>query len=607
MSEFTAEIIQKAAAGDQDSITNLYELTYSGVYKTVKSMIRDEDTVLDIVQDSYIKGFQNLNQLSTPENFRAWIKRIATNKAKDYIKKKKPVLFSEMENEDGEEVDFKDEQLDHCPEEVLDHKETTRLMEDILSGLSEEQRLVIGMFYYEEMSVREIAETLGCSENTVKSRLSYGRKKIEAQVLELEKKGTKLYSLAPMPFLLWLFRMDAEAAATPSAAVLEAVTAECAAAGITAAGSAGAAAAVGTGVKTAVAAGTKVLLTKVIAGVLAAAVVGGGALVALSPKKPEPATPAQQITQNVSERPESTAEPTAAPSAVPTPEATPTPAPIVTAEEAYEKIAAEYQAAIEADSADFLNAPGNYFNGDHFALQSFHKLPGLYAYLQYAYYDIDKNGTDELLIGTRSGQTATPVDIYGFDGEKAVQLIDDPDLGNFSNITIYADGTIYHAGGNSMDGWWQKYLRVDGCTVEETSPTTAEAVTDILWKPFTTSYSAFDPILADITTALTVPAEEYDANAEHYDTLYSHLGDGAMWQFTHKQFGDMTMSFWNAYQDMDGDGMEDLVIGRGANQNEVYPSLIFTQTGDVIYGDAIFTYTEPLYGGSTPSEWAFLG
>ena len=87
MSEFTAEIIQKAAAGDQDAITNLYELTYSGVYKTVKSMIRDEDTVLDIVQDSYIKGFQNLNQLSTPENFRAWIKRIATNKAKDYIKK----------------------------------------------------------------------------------------------------------------------------------------------------------------------------------------------------------------------------------------------------------------------------------------------------------------------------------------------------------------------------------------------------------------------------------------------------------------------------------------------------------------------------------------
>ena len=80
-----------------------------------------------------------------------------------------------------------------------------------------------------------------------------------------------------------------------------------------------------------------------------------------------------------------------------------------------------------------------------------------------------------------------------------------------------------------------------------------------------------------------------------------------MWECTHKQFGDLTLFLWNAYQDMDGDGTEDLVIGRGANQNDAYPIRIFTQTGDVIYGDAIFTYTEPLYGGSTPSEWAFLG
>ena len=103
MSEFTGKLIRKAAAGDQDAITELYELTYSSVYKTVKSMIADEDTVLDIVQDSFIKGFQSLDQLDTPENFRAWMKRIATNKAKDYLNKKKPILFTDMANEDGEE------------------------------------------------------------------------------------------------------------------------------------------------------------------------------------------------------------------------------------------------------------------------------------------------------------------------------------------------------------------------------------------------------------------------------------------------------------------------------------------------------------------------
>ncbi len=239
-------------------------------------MIADEDTVLDIVQDSYIKGFQSLNQLDSPENFRAWMKRIATNKTKDYLKKKKPILFTDMANEDGEEIDFRDDRLDHCPEEVLDRKETARLMQDILATLSEDQRLVIGMFYYEEMSVREIAETLGCSENTVKSRLNYGRKKVEVKVKELEKRGTKLYSLAPLPFLLWLFRMDAQAAEIPSATVLEAVTSTYAAAGTTV-GSAGTAVAANTGVKTAVGTGAKALATKIIAGVLAVTVVGDGA------------------------------------------------------------------------------------------------------------------------------------------------------------------------------------------------------------------------------------------------------------------------------------------------------------------------------------------
>ena len=54
MAEITSGMISKAAAGDQDAISALYNLTYSGVYKTVRSMIADEDTALDVVQVSYI-------------------------------------------------------------------------------------------------------------------------------------------------------------------------------------------------------------------------------------------------------------------------------------------------------------------------------------------------------------------------------------------------------------------------------------------------------------------------------------------------------------------------------------------------------------------------
>lgn len=101
------------------------------------------------------------------------------------------------------------------PEMAMDQQEAKRLVMEILDHLPEDQRVVIGMFYYEEMSVKDIAQTLGVSENTVKSRLSYGRKKIKEQVMDLEKRGTKLYNVAPFVFFLYLLGKADKVSAEP--------------------------------------------------------------------------------------------------------------------------------------------------------------------------------------------------------------------------------------------------------------------------------------------------------------------------------------------------------------------------------------------------------
>ena len=62
MKEFTQEMLALAAKGNQYAIEDLYRLTYNSVYKAAKALIQDEDMVLDIVQDSYIKGFQSLEE-----------------------------------------------------------------------------------------------------------------------------------------------------------------------------------------------------------------------------------------------------------------------------------------------------------------------------------------------------------------------------------------------------------------------------------------------------------------------------------------------------------------------------------------------------------------
>ncbi len=229
-SDGLAELMTAARIGDQEAIGALYEKTYSRVYYTVKSIIKDEDAVFDIVQDTYIKAFAHLNSFQGDTRFLPWVRQIAVNTARDWLKKKRPMLFTELSSGDEKDTPveelFPDERSENLPDQVIDQEETKRLIREIIEELPEDQRAAIGMFYYEEMSVKEIAAAMGVSESAVKSRLMYGRGKIEKKVLELEKQGTKLYNLSPLPFLLLLFRnQKAYAAEMPDSRILQAILA----------------------------------------------------------------------------------------------------------------------------------------------------------------------------------------------------------------------------------------------------------------------------------------------------------------------------------------------------------------------------------------------
>lgn len=215
-------LVQKARENDQEALTEIYKISSPAVYKTIRVLIKDEDTVYDILQDTYVKAFTRLNQLQNPDKLIPWLKMIANNLAKDWLKKSKPVFFTDIYGgEELEDIPFEesieDVRSELNPEMAMDQQEAKRLVMEILDHLPEDQRVVIGMFYYEEMSVKDIAQTLGVSENTVKSRLSYGRKKIKEQVLDLEKRGTKLYSVAPFVFFLYLLGKADKVSAEPMA------------------------------------------------------------------------------------------------------------------------------------------------------------------------------------------------------------------------------------------------------------------------------------------------------------------------------------------------------------------------------------------------------
>lgn len=299
---FSEELLCRARSGEQGALSELYRRTYGAAYRTAAVLIRDEDAVMDILQDSYVKAFRNLHQLREADKFRAWMKRIVHNSAVDWLRKRKPVIFSEMSYESESAAEIPDDRTCSLPDAVIDQRETARLMGEILDSLSEEQRAVVVMYYYEQMTVREIADELGANENTVKSRLLHGRRNIEAGVKNLEKQGTKLYGLAPVPFLLFLFRnWEVQAAPLPDpslfSSVLQGWNHAVSTSGTVSDGVSGAAGGTGAAAGTDAAAGAagKALAVKILIGILATGTVGGtaGAVFYYNSQKEQETSPAE--------------------------------------------------------------------------------------------------------------------------------------------------------------------------------------------------------------------------------------------------------------------------------------------------------------------------
>lgn len=214
------EAVALAMQGDETGFNFLYRETYKSKYYLALKYMRNEEAAKDVVQDAYIRAFEKLDTLEEPEKFAAWLGMIVANTAKNALQKKNPVLFTDAASESAEEAfeyQIEDERTENQPEIAYSQKETQELVHQLIDSLSEEQRMCILMFHIEGQSIRDIAKALGCSENTVKSRLNYGRKNIKAQAEELQKKGCKLYNLAPVALFLYLLRSEEQALAAQGA------------------------------------------------------------------------------------------------------------------------------------------------------------------------------------------------------------------------------------------------------------------------------------------------------------------------------------------------------------------------------------------------------
>lgn len=265
-----SQFVQKALNGDSSAFDVLYIETRRAVYFTCVGFVKNEQNALDITQEVYLTAFEKLNTLSDPEKFASWVKRIAVNKCKNFLTRKNVRTVQSLDDDENLE-ELTDENI--LPEEYVENTEKREtVMKIVRSVLSDTLYQTVLMFYFDDMSIAEIAEIMDCPEGTVKYRLNAARAKIRRGVLEHEhKSGDTLYAVAGLPFLARLFAAECAKNPVPPITVATLLPE-----------SAHAAATAGAAKAVAVSKGGKALLgtlkVKIAAGVAAAAVAGGGAV-----------------------------------------------------------------------------------------------------------------------------------------------------------------------------------------------------------------------------------------------------------------------------------------------------------------------------------------
>ena len=207
------ELVLSAKNGNKKAFDKLYKLTSNDVWFTCVSLLKDEENAKDIMQETYITAFLKLDTLKDEEKFCGWLTAIATNKSKNKLKGK-------VEYQIDDEVLITEAETDELmlPEEYITKTEKRKVLLQIMEDtLSFNQYQTVLMFYFDEMSISEIAQGLEISEGTVKSRLNSSRAKMKTAVEDYEKKsGDKLHGVVVVPFFTTIFKEEAKSLAVPN-------------------------------------------------------------------------------------------------------------------------------------------------------------------------------------------------------------------------------------------------------------------------------------------------------------------------------------------------------------------------------------------------------
>lgn len=181
--QIDTELVALARNGDKQAFGQLVERYESMAKRVAVGMVANEDIARELVQEAILEAYLSLDHLRDNTRFKSWLYGIVLNVCRSYIREQKSNPYSLEALMGGmylDRVSFSDGVLD--PEVVVEERERYGAVLDAVQALSAKDRTAILLFYYEQLSIREVAAILEISVIAVKGRLHRARKQLKERL-----------------------------------------------------------------------------------------------------------------------------------------------------------------------------------------------------------------------------------------------------------------------------------------------------------------------------------------------------------------------------------------------------------------------------------------
>lgn len=176
------QLIKGCLEGDRKAQQAVYKLLYGKMKVVCMRYTRDTDQALDVLQEGFIKVFQNMERYSGAGSFEGWVRRIMVNLSIDRFRKQKNDLL--LLNGNTSIEDFEEQVEDEPDEESVDYDFTPEQILEAMQQLSPAYKTVFNLYVFENYTHQDIAEALSISIGTSKSNFAKAKRNMKKILLK---------------------------------------------------------------------------------------------------------------------------------------------------------------------------------------------------------------------------------------------------------------------------------------------------------------------------------------------------------------------------------------------------------------------------------------